>query len=114
MVLICPYLRDSYVPLMLPCWCHALPCWLARILQNNLISELSNYDQSTIVHKEEECDSWINYVVARSTSCGYRSVVSLPCYLDFQCRIRSGITVDLLRMRHLRKRDYVRFAEAIL
>ena len=48
-----------------------------------LASELSDYGQSTIVHKEEEYGSWINYVVARRTACGYRSAIPLPCYLAF-------------------------------
>ncbi len=46
-------------------------------------SERSDYGQSTIVHKEDEYGSWINYVVARSTSGGYRPAISLPCYLAF-------------------------------
>ena len=83
MVLICPYVRASYVPLVLSYYRHALPCWLARILQNDLASELSDYGQSTIVHKEEEYGSWINYVVARRTACGYCPAVPLPCYLTF-------------------------------
>ena len=41
MVLICPYLRASYVPLVLPYYRHALPCWLARILQNDLASKMT-------------------------------------------------------------------------
>jgi len=79
-----------------------------------LTSELSDYGQSTIVHKEEEYGSWINYVVARSTSCGDYPAVSLPCYLAFQCRIRSGVAVELLRMRHWRERGYIQFAEVML
>ena len=58
--------------------------------------------------------SWINYVVARSTSCGDYSAVSLPRYLAFQYRIRSGVAVELLRMRYWRERGYIQFAEVML
>ena len=53
-------------------------------------------------------------MVARSTSCGDYSAVSLPRYLAFQYRIRSGVAVELLRMRYWRERGYIQFAEVML
>ena len=54
-------------------------------------SELSDNHQSLIDIRSEDYDSWINYVVARSTSGGDYPAVCLPCYLVFECRIHNAM-----------------------
>ena len=51
-------------------------------------SALSDNHQSLLDIRSEEYDSWINYVVARSTPGSDYPAVCLPCYLVFACRIR--------------------------
>ena len=75
-------------------------CWYSRVVIRRRYlrwqeycrmiwhSEMSDNYQSLIDIRSEEYDSWINYVVARSTSSSDYSAVCLPYYIVFECRIR--------------------------